>query len=157
MKLVRFDGGKTGLAIELSSGPCLIDVVASVGALVPGDPISHGVLNGLLKENGSWAPLIQHWTRARAGLRRLAVLAQTPGSPQIVVRRRDDVRSTPSDRPDGIASLDIGESDAALQDPTGSEVMKLQFAEMRQLLEEPRETAPADDRVVLLSDVRLAR
>src|ERR1700730_14251351 len=70
MKLIRFDGNKTGLVVELASGIHVVDVVASIGALVPEDPISHGVLNGLLKDNGSWAQLIQHWgwrVRACAG------------------------------------------------------------------------------------------
>src|ERR1700730_15124131 len=92
MKLVRFDDDKTGLVVELSSGPHVVDVVASIGALIPGDPISHGVLNGLLKDNGSWAPLIQHWKMARSGLRRLAILAQTAGSSQIVLRRLDEFK-----------------------------------------------------------------
>jgi len=40
MKLVRFDGGKTGLMVQFPSGPHVIDVVGSLGALVPDDPIS---------------------------------------------------------------------------------------------------------------------
>src|SRR6202790_1536014 len=91
MKLIRFDGNKTGLVVELASGIHVVDVVASIGALVPEDPISHGVLNGLLKDSGSWAQLIQHWKMARAGLRRLTILAQM-GSSQIVLRRCDEDR-----------------------------------------------------------------
>jgi hypothetical protein len=92
MHLIRFDGNKTGLVIELASGIHVIDVVASIGALVPEDPISHGILNGLLKANGSWAQLLEHWEMARKGLRRLAVLAQAPGSTRVVLRRLDEVR-----------------------------------------------------------------
>jgi hypothetical protein len=73
MRLIRFDGDKTGLVVELPSGPHVVDVVASIGALVPEDPISHGILNGLLKDNGNWAPLTQHWKIAYACLRRLAL------------------------------------------------------------------------------------
>src|ERR1700682_3770592 len=87
MKLIRFDGNKTGLVVALASGIHVVDVIASIGALVPEDPISHGVLNGLLKDNGSWAQLIQHWEMARKGLRRLAVLAQASGPTQVVLRR----------------------------------------------------------------------
>jgi hypothetical protein len=54
MQLIRFDGNKTGLVVELASGIHVVDVIASVGALVPEDPISHGILNGLLKADGSW-------------------------------------------------------------------------------------------------------
>lgn len=154
MKLVRFDDDKTGLVVELSSGPHVVDVVASIGALIPGDPISHGVLNGLLKDNGSWAPLIQHWKMARSGLRRLA---QTAGSSQIVVRRLDDLKES-SVQPDRINSLDIGELNATSQDPTGRQAMERQFAETRP---DPtgRETVatPTTDRIIQLSNVRTIR
>jgi hypothetical protein len=68
MKLVRFGGWRTGLLVQLPNGPHMIDVVASVGVLLPEDPISHGLLNGMLKNGGSWAPLIQHWERVRRAL-----------------------------------------------------------------------------------------
>ena len=157
MKLVRFDDDKTGLVVELSSGPHVVDVVASIGALIPGDPISHGVLNGLLKDNGSWAPLIQHWKMARSGLRRLAILAQTAGSSQIVLRRLDDLKE-PSVQPDRINSLDIGELNATSQDPTGREAMERKFAETR-----PNPTGrgtvatPITERIIQLSNVRTIR
>jgi hypothetical protein len=125
MKLIHFDGDRTGLVAELPSGPHVIDVVASIGALVPEDPISHGVLNGLLKDNSNWAPLIQHWKMARAGLRRLTILAQSGSSSQVVLRRYDEIRGAHD--PDGIDSLDIGECEAIGTDPTGREVMERQF------------------------------
>ena len=65
MKLVRFNGGKTGLMVQLASGPHVIDVIGSLGLLSPDDPISQGILNGILKDKGSWAPLIEHWEQAR--------------------------------------------------------------------------------------------
>jgi hypothetical protein len=102
MKLMRFDDDKTGLLVELPSGPHVIDVVTSIGALVPEHPISYGVLNGLLKEKGNWAPHIQRWKMARAGLRRLAILAQTAGSSQVVLRRPDEIRDLSIQYQDGI-------------------------------------------------------
>jgi len=129
MQLIRFDGNKTGLVVELASGIHVVDVTASVGALVPDDPISHGILNGLLKDNGSWAQLLEHWEMARKGLHRLAVLARAPGSTQVVLRRLDEVRGVSARPPDGIGSLDIREFDATAQDPTGREVIERQFAE----------------------------
>ncbi len=39
MKLVRFDGGKTGLMVQFASGPLVIDVIGSMGVLSPGDSI----------------------------------------------------------------------------------------------------------------------
>jgi len=129
MQLIRFDGNKTGLIVELASGIHVVDVIASVGALAPEDPISHGILNGLLKDNGSWAQLLEHWEMARKGLHRLAVLARAPGSTQVVLRRLDEVRGVSARPPDGIGSLDIREFDATAQDPTGREVIERQFAE----------------------------
>jgi hypothetical protein len=166
MKLIRFDGNKTGLVVELASGTHVVDVVASIGALAPEDPISHGVLNGLLKDNGSWAQLIQHWGMARMGLRRLAVLAQASGP--VVLRRLDEVRGTSARHPDGIGSLDIGELEAATQDPTGRKVMERQFSEAsrgppgsetmtKQFSDGPAEAAPSDNRVILLSNARTDR
>jgi hypothetical protein len=166
MKLIRFDGNKTGLVVELASGTHVVDVVASIGALAPEDPISHGVLNGLLKDNGSWAQLIQHWRMARMGLRRLAVLAQASGP--VVLRRLDEDRGRSARHPDGIGSLDIGEFEAATQDPTARKVMERQFSEAsrgppgsetmtKQFSDGPAEAAPSDNRVILLSNARTDR
>src|SRR5882757_8196366 len=166
MQFIRFDGNKTGLIVELASGILVVDVIASVGALAPEDPISHGVLNGLLKDNGSWAQLIQHWGMARMGLRRLAVLAQVSGA--VVLRRLDEVRGTSARHPDGIGSLNIRELEAVSQDPTGRKVMERQFSETswdptgwetmtRQFSDGPSEAAPSDDRVILLSNARTDR
>ena len=83
MKLVQFDGGKTGLMVQLAAGPHVIDVIGSLGVLVPDDPISQGILNGILKDQGSWAPLIEHWEQARSGLRRLASLALAESRPTV--------------------------------------------------------------------------
>ena len=40
MKLVRFGDRRTGLVVDLEADPHIIDVIASVGALLPHDPIS---------------------------------------------------------------------------------------------------------------------
>jgi hypothetical protein len=127
MKLIRFDGNKTGLVVELASGTHVVDVIASVGALVPEDPISHGILNGLLKSNTSWSPLLEHWDMARKGLRRLAALAHAPGPTQVVLCRLEDVRRVSARPPNVIVSLDIQESEGFLRDPTGRDVMERQF------------------------------
>jgi hypothetical protein len=129
MKLVRFDGGKTGLMIQLASGPHVVDVIGSLGALAPDDPISQGILNGILKDKGNWAPLIQHWEQAGSGLRRLASLAlANPDRPHLVICRADEaLLALPLGNPRGIATLDIVESSEAAQDPTGREAMEGQF------------------------------
>jgi hypothetical protein len=129
MKLVRFDGGKTGLMVQLAAGPHVIDVIGSLGVLAPDDPISQGILNGILKDQGSWAPLIEHWEQARIGLRRLASLAlANPDRPYLVICRVDEVSLAPFLRnPRGIVTLDIMESSEVAQDPTGREAMERQF------------------------------
>ena len=94
MKLVRFGEQRTGLVVELPTGPHVIDIVASVGTLLPEDPVSSGVLNGILREGGSWAPLIEHWTYARAGLKRLAEVAlRRPDHPDLIMRPFDRARN----------------------------------------------------------------
>jgi hypothetical protein len=129
MKLVRFDDGKTGLMIQLTSGPHVIDIIGSLGALSPGDPISQGVLNGILKDKGSWAPLIEHWEQARTGLRRLASLASAnPDRQDLVMHGADEVSlALLSWNPRGIAIIDIIESSDVAQDPTGREALERQF------------------------------
>ena len=127
MKLVRFDGGKTGLMVQLASGPHVIDVIGSLGVLSPDDPISQGILNGILKDKGSWAPLIEHWEQARIGLRRLASLAN-PDRLHLVICRADEVSLAPLLRNQrGIVTLDITESSEVAQDLTGREAMERQF------------------------------
>jgi hypothetical protein len=129
MKFVRFDGGKTGLMVQLAAGPHIIDVIGSLGALSPDDPVSQGILNGILKDKGNWAPLVAHWEQARVGLRRLVSLASAnPDRPDLVICRADQASTSPLSRnPRGIVALDIVESGEVAQDPTGREAMEGQF------------------------------
>jgi hypothetical protein len=129
MKLVRFDGGKTGLMVQLASGPHVIDIIGSLGALAPDDPISQGILNGILKDKGNWAPLIEHWQQARVGLRRLESLALTNSDqPKLVICRADEGSLAPHlGNPRGIVTLHIIESNEVAQDPTGREAIQRQF------------------------------
>jgi hypothetical protein len=129
MKLVRFGDRRTGLVIDHKTDPHILDVVASVGALLPDDPISNGILNGILQDGGSWAPLIEHWPRARGGLRRLIALAlKVPDHPRLVLRSYDDADVALHDS-GGIAALDISESrELRRWDPTGRTSMTTQFA-----------------------------
>jgi hypothetical protein len=117
LKLVRFGEWRTGLVVELPIGPHVIDVLASVGTLLPEDPVSSGVLNGILREKGSWAPLIEHWTYARAGLKRLAEVAlRRPDHPDLIMHPFDGILAAPSTgNSASIAALEITElnNDAA--------------------------------------------
>ena len=124
LKLVRFGEWRTGLVVELPTGPHVIDVVASVGMLLPEDPVSSGVLNGILREGGSWAPLIEHWTYARAGLKRLAEMAlRRPDHPDLIMRPFDGILAVPSTgNSASIAALEITElSHDAASNPANRE------------------------------------
>src|ERR1700704_2549415 len=109
LKLVRFGEGRTGLVGGLATRPHVIDVVASVGTLLPEDPVSSGVLNGILREGGSWAPLIEHWTYVRAGLKRLAETAlRRPDHPDLIMHPFDGIVAAPSSGNSArIAALEI--------------------------------------------------
>jgi hypothetical protein len=113
MRLVRFGEGRTGILLELPTGPHVLDVVASLSALSPGDPIGNGILNGILKDGGNWGPLIQHWASARVGLGKLVHMASsTPDHPGLVLHPCAEVDAMPkSTRGDEIAALGIAEND----------------------------------------------
>jgi hypothetical protein len=147
VKLVRFDGGKTGLMVQFASGPHIIDVIGSLGVFSPGDPVSQGILNGILKNRGSWAPLIEHWEQARTGLRRLASIAlANPNRAHLVIYRADEV-SLASKNPGDIAALDITESSDVAQDPTGRETMERQFVVLSPADTQGTSIIPFDDKV----------
>jgi hypothetical protein len=150
MKLVRFDGDKTGLMVELPSGPHVLDVVGSLGALAPDDPISQGVLNGILKDNGKWSSLIEHWPLARVGLRRLSLLALAdPRGERLVIRPAEEIQiADAAEDPNAIVAIDITVSNRIRLDPTGREAMARQFSI----------ASPAvDDRVVALDAYKLTK
>lgn len=113
MRLVRFGEARTGIFLELPTGPHVLDVVASVGALSPGDPISNGILTDILKDGGTWGPLIQHWDSARVGLGKLVQLAASnPGHPGLVIHRCAEVDAMPKSTKGGeIVALGIAEGD----------------------------------------------
>jgi len=111
MRLVRFGEARTGILLELPTGPHVLDIVASLSALSSEDPISHGILNGLLKDGGDWGALIRHWASARVGLAKLALMASnSPDHPGLVIHRRAELDAMPrSTWDDGIVALGIAE------------------------------------------------
>lgn len=128
MKFVRFDDGRSGLVVELPTGPHVIDIAASLRVLAPGDPISLGILNGLFKDNGGWAPLMQHWQMARVGLIRLTRAAANEGS-GVILHPLDDARlAARTTDADGIISIEITESEPVSHDPTGQDMIARQFS-----------------------------
>jgi hypothetical protein len=135
LKLVRFGEWRTGLVVTLPTGPHVIDVVASVGALLPEDPVSSGVLNGILREGSSWALLIEHWTYVRAGLKRLADVAlRRPDHPGLIMLPFDGILAAPStgnspritaleitELNDDVASNPVSHEPAPVRDPAADE------------------------------------
>jgi hypothetical protein len=133
MKFVRFGENRTGMVINLPAGTHVLDIVASVSVLLPEDPISNGIVNGILKDGGSWGPLVEHWPRVRTGLRKLATAAhRSPDHPHLVLRSWEDARVMPGGS-SGIASMDISDSPtAASLDPTGRAAMTDRFSAAHQ-------------------------
>jgi hypothetical protein len=129
MKLVGIDGGAIGLVVELPTGPHVIDLANSIGALAGHDLVSGGLINGALKEKSAWGALVANWQYLRLPLARLAGIAvANPDHPCLVLRRPADCRQSGDTQ--GIAALDITyASNPADSDPTGRLAMARQFAE----------------------------
>jgi hypothetical protein len=60
MKLVRMADGKIGLFVLLAKGAYAIDIASSLGVFSQ-DPLSNGLLNGVLKDGHHWSLLVNHW------------------------------------------------------------------------------------------------
>jgi hypothetical protein len=128
MKLIKMKDEKLGLFALLPAGPQVIDVAASLGVFAPHDPLSNGLLNGVLKDGCNWTLIVKHWAHLRSPLKKLARIAATnPDHPQLfAVPFTDEPRTDDAANP--IVALDITdiESFEAL-DPTGRRAMEQQF------------------------------
>jgi hypothetical protein len=112
MRLVRFGGARTGILFELPTGPHVLDIIASVGALSPEDSTNNGTLNDIFKDGGAWGPLIEHWASLRVGLAKLVNIASsTPDHPDLVIHRLAELDAMPKSTKGGeIVALGIAES-----------------------------------------------
>ena len=138
MKLVRFDGDKTGLLVETSQGPVVIDILASLGALAPADPISNGILNGTFRDGNSWRALIEHWRYAKTGLNHLASAAAYGRWAGLMIHRPYPLSfASGAEAMEGIIGLEITEACSAHEtirrekdapQPTVSEVVSEEIA-----------------------------
>jgi hypothetical protein len=128
MKLIKMKDEKLGLFVLLPAGPHLVDVAASLSVFAPHDPLSNGLLNGVLKDGCNWTLIVKHWAHLRSPLKKLARIAATsPDHPQLVaVPFTAELQAGDAANP--IVALDITdiESFEAL-DPTGRRVMERQF------------------------------
>jgi len=145
MRLVRFDDWKTGLLVQLPIGLRVVDVVESLGALSLEAPIAD-VLNGTLKDRGSWGPLIEQWGQTSVGLRQLALLAAfSPNNSRLVIRRLDEIHiGFSSGNSNDVAFLEIAELSEVASDPAWRE----RFSQQRAL--PPRADECIEGRIVRL-------
>jgi hypothetical protein len=130
MKLVRMEGEKIGLLVQLPTGPHAVDIAKSVGIFAAHDPVSGGIVNGVLKEKCAWTALVDNWRYLHKPLELLERTALNhPDDPRLAIQPFAQERQT-TDRLRGIVAIDI--TDAAnleSHDPTGRFVMARQFSE----------------------------
>jgi hypothetical protein len=136
MKLVRLNGEKIGLLVQPPTGPHVVDIVKSLGVFAAHDPVSGGLINGVLKERCAWVALVNNWSYLRKPFELLARTALTsPDDPRLAIYPFAYERQI-TDPPRGIVAIDITDaSDLEIHDPTGRLAMARQFS------------APADDQV----------
>jgi acylpyruvate hydrolase len=82
MKFVRFDAGTTGLVIEHSSGPQIVDIVQSLAGYRRREARDADLLQTLFPGDGagSWLPMIRRYDEARGALQGLVAWASGGGA-----------------------------------------------------------------------------
>jgi hypothetical protein len=118
MKLLRMSADRTGLLVLLPSGPHVVDIVRSLGAFVPHDPLANGFLNGALKDGCNWESIVKNWTYLRSPLQQLARIASVnPDHPRLVIHPFAD-EPPEEDSRNGIVAIEITEAgDLEVFDP----------------------------------------
>lgn len=119
MKLVRLDDDRIGLFVLLPKGAYVIDIAKSLGVFAH-DPLSNGLLNGVMKDGHDWSMIVKHWVHLRWPLKRLLSIAlASPDAPRLVLRPFVEATGTArgADPIIAIEVTDIG--DAEHDDPTG--------------------------------------
>lgn len=131
MKLVRLDAEKIGLLVQLPTGPHTIDIARSLGVFAAHDPVSGGIINGVLKEKCAWTAFVNNWRYLHRPLELMARTALNhPDDPRLAIQPFAQERQT-ADRLRGIVAIDITDAtDLASHDPTGRLVMARQFSEV---------------------------
>ena len=129
MKLVRMDGDRIGLFVLLPKGPYAIDIANSLGVLAH-DPLSNGLLNGVLKDGHDWSMIVKHWVHLRWPLKRLLSIAlANPDTPHLVLQPLVDATGMAS-AANPIIAIEVTDIERAEDhDPTGRRTMERQFAQ----------------------------
>jgi len=130
MKLVRIDEEKIGLLVQLPAGPHVVDIVKSLGVFTAHDPVSGGLINGVLKERCAWVALVNNWNYLQIPFKLLARTAlANPDDPCLALLPFANERQM-KDPARGIVAIDITDAaDLEIHDPTGRLVMARQFSE----------------------------
>ena len=128
MKLVRLEGDRIGLFVLLPKGPYLIDIANSLGVLAH-DPLSNGLLNGVLKDGHDWSMIVKHWVHLRRPLKRLRSIAlANADAPRLVLQTLGDAMRTAS-AANPIIAIEVTDIECVEDhDPTGRHTMERQFA-----------------------------
>jgi hypothetical protein len=151
MKLIRLNNGQVGLLVLLPKGAYAIDILRSLGAFVPHDPLANGLLNGVLKGGCNWSLILNHWAHLRWPLKKLARTAMVnPDHPNLILQPiTDDLQTRDASNP--IVAIDITDIESFEErDPTGRRAMERQFmpppeAGLQQDTTESTETAEVID------------
>jgi hypothetical protein len=127
MKLVRLADGKIGLFVLLPKGAHAIDIASSLGVFSH-DPLSNGLLNGVLKDGHHWSLLVNHWAHLRSPLKKLQNVAlKSPDHPCLVLQSLVDGPGMAT-AADPIIAIEITDIETfEEQDPTGRRAMERQF------------------------------
>jgi hypothetical protein len=127
MKLVKMADGKIGLFVLLPKGGYAIDIAGSLG-VVSHDPLSIGLLKGVLKDGHHWSLLVNHWAHLRSPLKKLQNVAlKSPDHPCLVLQSLVDGPGMAT-AADPIIAIEITDIETfEEQDPTGRRAMERQF------------------------------
>jgi hypothetical protein len=118
---------KIGLFVLLPEGAYAIDIAGSLGVFFH-DPLSNGLLNGVLKDGPDWSLLVKHWAHLRSPLKQLQnTTRRSPDHPGLVLQSLPDSSRTAS-AADPIIAIEITDIETfEEQDPTGRRAMERQF------------------------------
>lgn len=130
MKLAKIDGEKIALLVQLPTGLHAVDIAKSLGVFAAHDPVSGGLINGVLKEKCAWVALVNNWRYLRKPLELLARTALTcPDDPRVAIQPLAQRRQTEAPFQE-IVAIDITDAaDLEIHDPTGRLAMARQFDE----------------------------
>jgi len=154
MKLVKMADEKIGLFVLLPKGACAIDIAGSLGVFSH-DPLSNGLLNGVLKDGHDWSLLVKHWPHLRWPLKKLQNAAlRNPDHPGLVLRSLTDGSRTGS-AANPIIAIEITDIETfEEQDPTGRRAMERQFMPPPEIESPHGSTAVETARVIDFSSSR---